>query len=73
MITSAYKVGGWDGKRTKTCLRNIWMVPYGFWGSAWKLVLMILAVLPVLSAGTVGPVDPAGRSGLTYSYAPAIR
>ena len=27
MLTSAYKVGGWDEKRPKTCLRYIRMVP----------------------------------------------
>ena len=27
MLMSTYKVGGWGEKRTKTCLRNTWMVP----------------------------------------------
>ena len=36
MITSAYKVAGWVEKRAKTCLRNIWMVPYIVCNWSWK-------------------------------------
>ena len=50
MLTSAYKVGGWGEKRPKICLRNIWMVPYGFiFGMNWWLKRVDLICGPYLN------------------------